>query len=163
MGGIVRDILAMGARPIALMNTLRFGPLDDPRNRYLFEGVVEGISWYGNCIGVPDVGGEIYFSSVYSGNPLVNALCVGLVEKDKLISATTGEAGNVLLLVGADTGRDGIHGASGLASRAFEDEREMRPTVQVGNPFLEKVLIEACLEAAASGCLRGCKTWGPPG
>ncbi len=163
VGGIVRDILAMGARPIALMNTLRFGPLDDPRNRYLFEGVVEGISWYGNCIGVPDVGGEIYFSSVYSGNPLVNALCVGLVEKDKLISATTGREGNVLLLVGADTGRDGIHGASGLASRAFEDEREMRPTVQVGNPFLEKVLIEACLEAAASGMLEGMQDLGAAG
>ncbi len=163
VGGIVRDILAMGARPIALMNTLRFGPLDDPRNRYLFEGVVEGISWYGNCIGVPDVGGEICFSSVYSGNPLVNALCVGLVEKDKLISATTGEEGNVILLVGADTGRDGIHGASGLASRAFEDEREMRPTVQVGNPFLEKVLIEACLEAAASGMLEGMQDLGAAG
>ena len=144
VGGIVRDILAMGARPIALMNSLRFGPLDDPRNRYLFDGVVSGISWYGNCIGVPDVGGEVYFSPAYSNNPLVNALCVGLIEKDRLVRSAVGDEGNLLLLAGADTGRDGIHGASGLASRTFEDDREMRPTVQVGNPFLEKTLIEAC-------------------
>ena len=163
VGGIVRDILAMGARPIALLNSLRFGPLDDPHNRHLFEGVVGGISWYGNCIGVPDVGGEVYFSPSYSHNPLVNALCVGIIQKDKLVSSTVGGEGNVLLLVGADTGRDGIHGASGLASRTFEDEREMRPTVQVGNPFLEKVLIEACLEAAATGCLVGMQDLGAAG
>ena len=163
VGGIVRDILAMGARPIALLNSLRFGPLDDPRNRYLFEGVVGGISWYGNCIGVPDVGGEVYFSPSYSHNPLVNALCVGIIQKENLISSTVGGEGNVLLLVGADTGRDGIHGASGLASRTFEDEREMRPTVQVGNPFLEKVLIEACLEAASTGCLVGMQDLGAAG
>ena len=138
VGGIVRDIMAMGARPIALLNSLRFGPLDEPRNRYLFNGVVAGISWYGNCIGVPDVGGEINFSPSYSQNPLVNALCVGLIEKDRLVHSSVGAVGNVLLLVGAETGRDGIHGASGLASRTFEDEREMRPTVQVANPFLRK-------------------------
>ena len=163
VGGIVRDILAMGARPIALMNSLRFGPLDDPRNRYLFDGVVSGISWYGNCIGVPDVGGEIYFSPTYANNPLVNALCVGLIEKERLVRSAVGDEGNLLLLAGADTGRDGIHGASGLASRTFEDDREMRPTVQVGNPFLEKTLIEACLEASASGHLRGLQDLGAAG
>ncbi len=163
VGGIVRDILTMGARPIALLNSLRFGPLDDPHNRYLFNGVVGGISWYGNCIGVPDIGGEIYFSTSYSQNPLVNALCVGLIQKDSLVRASVGDEGNILLLVGAETGRDGIHGASGLASRTFEEEREMRPTVQVGNPFLEKLLIEACLEVAASGCLEGMQDLGAAG
>ena len=152
VGGIVRDIFAMGARPMALLNSLRFGPLNESRNRYLFEGVVRGISWYGNCIGVPDVGGEVYFSDVYSGNPLVNAMCVGIVETRSLMKARASGSGNLLMLVGADTGRDGIHGASGLASRTFEDDaEEMRPTVQVGNPFLEKVLIEACLEAVDTG------------
>ena len=163
VGGIVRDIISMGARPIALLNSLRFGPLDDPHNRYLLNGVVGGISWYGNCIGVPDVGGEISFSSSYSLNPLVNALCVGLVEKDRLVQAYAGKEGNVLLLVGAATGRDGIHGASGLASRTFEEEQEMRPTVQVGNPFLEKVLIEACLQAATTGQLEGMQDLGAAG
>ena len=146
VGGIVRDIFAMGARPIALLNSLRFGPPDEPRNRYLLHGVVGGISSYGNCIGVPDVGGEIYFDHSYSGNPLVNAMCVGLIEGGRVISARARRPGDLLILVGADTGRDGIHGASGLASRAFEEQAEMRSAVQVGNPFLEKVLIEACLE-----------------
>lgn len=163
VGGIVRDIFAMGARPIALLNSLRFGPLSEPRNRHLFQGVIGGISWYGNCIGVPDVGGEINFSPSYSGNPLVNAMCVGLVKRDELVSARASGVGNALLLVGADTGRDGIHGASGLASRTFEDERELRPTVQVGNPFLEKVLIEACLELATSGYLIGMQDLGAAG
>ena len=163
VGGIVRDILAMGARPIALLNSLRFGPLDDARNRYLFGGVIGGISWYGNCIGIPDVGGEVCFSHSYSGNPLVNAMCVGLVGKDSLVKAEASGEGNLLVLVGADTGRDGIHGASGLASRTFEEEREMRPTVQVGNPFLEKVLVEACLEVAASGIIVGMQDLGAAG
>ena len=163
VGGIVRDILALGARPIALLNSLRFGPPDQPHNRHLMSGVVGGISWYGNCIGVPDVGGEVVFSAPYSRNPLVNALCVGLVEKDKVVRSSVGAEGNVLMLVGADTGRDGIHGASGLASRTFEDDREMRPTVQVGNPFMEKLLIEACLEAAATGCLEGMQDLGAAG
>ena len=143
VGGIVRDILAMGARPIALLNSLRFGPIDDTgfpavssgpegspsrereiaRNRHLFGGVVRGISWYGNCIGVPDVGGEIYFDPSYSQNPLVNAMCVGLIRRDRLASAAARVPGSVLLLVGADTGRDGIHGASGLASRTFEERK----------------------------------------
>lgn len=152
VGGIVRDIFSMGAKPIALLNSLRFGPLTETRNKHLFESVVNGISWYGNCIGVPDIGGEVCFSEVYSGNPLINAMCVGIVEKGHVVTAKASGAGNLLVLVGADTGRDGIHGASGLASRTFEDENnEMRPTVQVGNPFLEKVLIEACLEAVETG------------
>ncbi len=163
VGGIVRDILAMGARPVALLNSLRFGPLDSTANRYLFRGVVEGISWYGNCIGVPDVGGEIYFDESYSQNPLVNAMCVGLVATDKLATAAAGNTGSVLLLVGAGTGRDGIHGASGLASRTFEEEQELRPTVQVGNPFLEKVLIESCLEALETGLVSGIQDLGAAG
>ena len=151
VGGIVRDILAMGARPIALLNSLRFGLPSDPQTLRLFKGVVGGISWYGNCLGIPDVAGEVYFDASYAQNPLVNAMCVGLVRKDAIATAAAGQAGNVLLLVGAGTGRDGIHGASGLASRTFEEEQELRPTVQVGNPFLEKVLIEACLEALETG------------
>ena len=147
VGGIIRDIFAMGARPIALLNSLRFGKPDDARTRYLMNGVIGGISSYGNCIGIPDVGGEIFFSDSYKGNPLVNAMCVGLIEDGKMASASAKEPGDLLLLVGADTGRDGIHGASGLASRSFEEQAEMRSAVQVGNPFLEKVLIEACIES----------------
>ena len=163
VGGIIRDILAMGARPIALLNSLRFGPLSEPRNRYLFEGVVAGISAYGNCVGIPDVAGEIQFAPGYGGNPLVNAMCVGVLPEGGLVRAAAVTPGNTLLLVGASTGRDGIHGASGLASRAFEEEREMRPTVQVGDPFLEKVLVEACLEAARSGHLEGMQDLGAAG
>ena len=163
VGGIVRDILAMGARPIALLNSLRFGPPTTARNRRLLQGVVAGISWYGNCIGVPDVGGEISFDPSYSQNPLVNAMCVGLVSTDNLASAAADTAGSVLLLVGADTGRDGIHGASGLASRPLESEQEMRPTVQVGNPFLEKILIEACLAALDTGAVSGMQDLGAAG
>ena len=163
VGGIVRDILAMGARPIALLNSLRFGPLDDARNRYLFQGVVSGISGYGNCIGVPDVGGEVMFASSYSGNPLVNAMCVGLLPSGQLITSAASTPGSTLMVVGSPTGRDGIHGASGLASRTFEEEREMRPTVQVGDPFLGKVLIEACLEAVQSGHLEGLQDLGAAG
>lgn len=163
VGGIVRDIFAMGARPIALLNSLRFGPLTESRNRYLFGGVVAGISGYGNCIGVPDVGGEIFFSDSYSGNPLVDAMCVGVLRIDDMVRSTTGGPGNLIMLVGADTGRDGIHGASGLASRTFEEERELRPTVQVGNPFLEKVLIEACLEVAGLDDVVGVQDLGAAG
>ena len=163
VGGIVRDIFAMGARPIALLNSLRFGPLTDARNRYLFGGVVAGISGYGNCIGVPNVGGEVVFSPTYNGNPLVNAMCVGILKKGELVSATTGEPGHLIMLVGSGTGRDGIHGASGLASRTFEDERELRPTVQVGNPFMEKVLIEACLELAKTDHFIGIQDLGAAG
>ena len=163
VGGIVRDIFAMGARPIALLNSLRFGDLDDPRNRFLLQGVVAGISGYGNCIGVPDVGGEICFGPTYSGNPLVNAMCVGILDKRSLVSAAADAPGSALMLVGARTGRDGIHGASGLASRSFEEERELRPTVQVGNPFMEKSLIEACLELAATDHYVGMQDLGAAG
>jgi len=163
VGGIVRDIFTMGARPIALLNSLRFGPLSEPRNRYLFNGVVGGIGGYGNCLGIPDVGGEVYFADTYSANPLVNAMCVGIAEKAKLVSSTAKGAGNLLMLVGADTGRDGLHGASGLASRTFEEERELRPTVQVGNPFLEKLLLEACLELAETDYIVGLQDLGAAG
>jgi len=150
VGGIVRDIFAMGARPIAILDSLRFGPLDDPQNRYLFGGVVSGIGGYGNCLGIPTVGGEVYFEDAYSANPLVNAMCVGVAPVEKLISAKAEGPGNILMLAGADTGRDGIHGASGLASRTDPTARftELRPAVQVGNPFLEKMLLEACLDLA---------------
>ena len=163
VGGIVRDILAMGARPIALLNSLRFGPPDTAANRRLLRGVVDGIGWYGNCIGVPDVAGEIYFDNCYSQNPLVNAMCVGIARIEDLASAAADRTGDVLLLAGAGTGRDGIHGASGLASRTFEEEQELRPTVQVGNPFLEKSLIEACLEALDTGRVRALQDLGAAG
>jgi phosphoribosylformylglycinamidine synthase subunit PurL len=157
VGGIIRDIFTMGARPIALLNSLRFGPLDvdeetDPstaaRNRYLFGGVVGGIAGYGNCIGIPDVGGEVTFDPSYSGNPLVNAMCVGIARHDEITLARAAGAGNILLLVGASTGRDGIQGASFASATLGEDRDERRPAVQVGNPFLEKLLMEACLELA---------------
>ncbi len=163
VGGIVRDIFAMGARPIALLNSLRFGRPEEDRNRFLLHGVVAGISAYGNCIGVPDVGGEIVFDDSYADNPLVNAMCVGLIEGGRVLSASARNPGDLLVLVGADTGRDGIHGASGLASRTFEEEAEMRSAVQVGNPFLEKVLIEACLEAAQLDCVVGMQDLGAAG
>jgi len=163
VGGIVRDIFTMGARPIALLNSLRFGPLNEPRNRYLFSGVVAGIAGYGNCLGIPDVAGEVYFSPTYSANPLVNAMCVGIAEKRKLVRSKASGKGNLLMLVGADTGRDGLHGASGLASRTFEDERELRPTVQVGNPFMEKLLLEACLELAETDHIVGLQDLGAAG
>jgi phosphoribosylformylglycinamidine synthase len=163
VGGIVRDIFTMGARPIALLNSLRFGLLKEPRNRYLFGGVVAGIGSYGNCLGIPDVGGEIFFSPCYSDNPLVNAMCVGIARSGKLVKSMASGAGNIILLVGADTGRDGLHGASGLASRTFEEERELRPTVQVGNPFLEKLLIEACVELAETDWIVGMQDLGAAG
>ena len=163
VGGIIRDIFAMGARPIALLNSLRFGDLSDSRNLFLLNGVVAGISGYGNFIGIPNIGGETVFDKSYSGNPLVNAMCIGLLEKNELLKATAGPPGNLLLLVGSGTGRDGIHGASGLASRTFEDERELRPTVQVGNPFLEKILIEACLAVGKAGLIDGLQDLGAAG
>ncbi|MBM4405739.1 MAG: phosphoribosylformylglycinamidine synthase subunit PurL [Chloroflexi bacterium] len=163
VGGIVRDVFTMGARPIALLNSLRFGPLTTPRNRYLFNGVVGGISHYGNCLGIPNVGGEIVFADCYAENPLVNAMCVGIIKSDGFVSARAVGKGNTLMLVGADTGRDGIHGASGLASRTFEEERELRSAVQVGNPFMEKCLIEACLEVAATDHIVGMQDLGAAG
>ena len=157
VGGIIRDIFTMGARPIALLNALRFGPLDPDaetdaaaadRNRYLLGGVVGGIAGYGNCIGIPDVGGEVIFDASYSGNPLVNAMCVGIARHDEITLARAAGPGNVLLLVGSATGRDGIQGASFASATLGHDREERRPAVQVGNPFLEKLLMEACLELA---------------
>lgn len=144
VGGIVRDIFTMGARPIALLNSLRFGPLERPRNRYLFQGVVGGIGGYGNCLGIPTVAGDIFFDPAYNGNPLVNAMCVGIVQHDAIMKARASGIGNLVVLVGADTGRDGIHGAT-FAS-VENPEESHRGVVQVGNPFLEKLLLEACLE-----------------
>src|SRR5437773_6503986 len=152
VGGIIRDILSMGARPAALLDPLRFGPLDDPRNRYLFSGVVAGIGGYGNCIGVPTVGGEIKFDVRHSANPSVNVMCVGFSPVDELIPSGAGRAGSVLVLIGAGTGRDGIGGVSVLASATLEeDAHESRPSGQVGDPVTEKLLIEGCLELRDRG------------
>ena len=163
VGGIVRDIFTMGARPVALLNSLRFGPLTDPRTRYLFGGVVAGIGSYGNCIGVPTVGGEIAFDPSYAGNPLVNAMCVGLLRTENLMRATATGVGNPILLVGADTGRDGIHGATFASDTLGEDALQDRPAVQVGNPFLEKCLMEACLEVLETGVVVGMQDLGAAG
>ena len=147
VGGILRDVFTMGARPIALWDQIRFGPLDEPHNRYLFDGVVGGIAGYGNAVGVPTVGGEVEFDDAYSGNPLVNVMCLGILERRQLVLGTAGEPGTLAILLGNATGRDGIGGASVLASASFEEEsQEKRPSVQVGDPFEEKKLIEACLE-----------------
>jgi phosphoribosylformylglycinamidine synthase len=146
VGGIIRDVIAMGARPIALLNSLRFGP--PPESSRHLEGVVAGIGGYGNCIGIPTVGGEIYFEDCYASNPLVNAMCVGLVRTDQLMRARAEGTGNSLMLVGADTGRDGIHGASFASLELDDNSSERRPAVQVGNPFLEKCLLEACMDLA---------------
>ncbi|HSM15724.1 MAG TPA: phosphoribosylformylglycinamidine synthase subunit PurL [Gemmatimonadales bacterium] len=146
VGGILRDVFTMGARPIAVLNSLRFGPLDDPRNRYLFAGVVRGVGDYGNCVGIPTLGGEVVFDRTYTGNPLVNAMCVGLLRADDVMRAKAEGAGNVLLVVGARTGRDGIHGASFASEELTEESEARRPQVQVGDPFTEKLLLEASLE-----------------
>ena len=144
VGGILRDVMAMGARPVAILDSLRFGPL--PESRRHFEGVVAGIGHYGNCMGVPTVGGEVYFEDRYAHNPLVNAMCVGLLRTDRLKRSAAEGTGNSLMLVGSQTGRDGIHGASFASLELDEDVEERRPAVQVGNPFLEKCLLEACLD-----------------
>ena len=154
VGGIIRDIFTMGARPIASLDSLRFGTLDKPRQRYLFEGAVAGIGGYGNCLGVPTVGGEVYFEEAYEGNCLINAMAIGLMREDRLTRAVAGGPGNKLLLIGSTTGRDGIGGASVLASQEFDEKAEdKRPSVQVGDPFEEKLLIEACLELLDAGLL----------
>ena len=145
VGGILRDVFAMGARPIAILDALRFGPLDGGRNTHLFNGVVAGIGGYGNCFGCPTVGGEVYFDPAYSENPIVNAMCVGLVSHDRLRRAKADRTGDLVLLVGADTGRDGIHGATFASVEMDDRSASRRPAVQVGNPFLEKLLCEACL------------------
>ena len=164
VGGIVRDILAMGARPVAVMDSLRFGDADAPDTRRLVDGVVAGISGYGNCLGLPNVGGEVAFDPTYAGNPLVNALCLGVLPVSRLhLAAATGE-GNVVVLIGAKTGRDGIGGVSVLASATFEEGSESRrPAVQVGDPFTEKVLIECCLELFDRGLVTGIQDLGGAG
>ena len=163
VGGIIRDIFTMGARPIALLDPLRFGPLTDPKGRYVARGVVAGISGYGNAVGVPTVGGELFVSETYAGNPLVNVFCLGIAPKDRIWLARAGGAGNPVIYVGAKTGRDGIHGAT-MASETFDEgSEERRPTVQVGDPFREKLLIEACLELMAGDVLVGIQDMGAAG
>ena len=164
VGGILRDIFTMGARPIAALNSLRFGELDSQRTKYLVKGVVHGIGHYGNCFGVPTVGGEVYFDHCYTDNPLVNAMAVGIVKVGETCSAISEGKGNSVMLMGSSTGRDGIHGASLLASREFDEKTEdMRPTVQVGDPFAEKLLLEATLELIKSGCVVGMQDMGAAG
>ena len=166
VGGILRDVFTMGARPIAAMNSLRFGPLDGKhgnRNRSILKGCVAGIGHYGNCFGVPTVGGEVVFDESYSLNPLVNAFALGLVKKDQIFFGKASGVGNPVLYAGAKTGRDGIHGAT-MASAEFDEAAlEKRPTVQVGDPFLEKLLLEACLEAMRSGAIEGIQDMGAAG
>ncbi len=164
VGGILRDIFTMGARPVAALDSLRFGRLDNERTKFLFEGVVRGIGDYGNSFGVPTVGGEVYFESCYQDNPLVNAMAIGIVKNDGTVSATSGRPGLVVMILGASTGRDGIHGASLLASREFDELTEdMRPTVQVGDPFSEKMLLEATLDLIRSGVVIGMQDMGAAG
>jgi phosphoribosylformylglycinamidine synthase len=164
VGGILRDVFTMGARPIALWDQIRFGPLDDPKNRYLFNGVVSGIAGYGNAVGVPTVGGEVEFDPCYSGNPLVNVMCLGVMRREQLTLGTAGAPGTVAVLLGRATGRDGIGGASVLASASFDEEsQEKRPSVQVGDPFEEKKLIEACLEMYDRGLVAGVQDLGAAG
>jgi phosphoribosylformylglycinamidine synthase II len=176
VGGIIRDVFTMGARPIALLNSLRFGPLDAEedasgrtdgaaasRNRYLFGGVVAGIAGYGNCVGIPDVGGELAFDASFNGNPLVNAMCVGLARHDQITLARAAGPGNALLLVGAATGRDGIQGASFASAGLDDDREERRPAVQVGDPFMEKLLLEACLELSGSDAVVAMQDLGAAG
>ena len=163
VGGIIRDIFTMGARPIALLNSLHFGPIDQPENQLIMEGVVAGIAGYGNCIGIPTVGGEIYFQERYSNNPIVNVFCLGITPVDQIFRARASGVGNPIIYVGAGTGRDGIHGAT-MASEEFgEESHSKRPTVQVGDPFMEKLLLEACLEAMQSGAVFGIQDMGAAG
>jgi phosphoribosylformylglycinamidine synthase len=162
-GGILRDVFTMGARPVALLNSLRFGPLDAARNRYLCAGVVRGIGDYGNCVGVPTLGGEVDFAPGYTGNPLVNAMCVGVLRERDLITAAAQGIGNVLLAVGARTGRDGIHGASFASEELSHESERRRPQVQVGDPFTEKLLLEASLELIASGAIVAIQDMGAAG
>ena len=167
VGGILRDIFTMGARPIAVLDALRFGPLDDPecgdRNRRILEGVVGGIAHYGNCFGVPTVGGETVFERCYNGNPLVNVFALGVFKHDEMFFGRASGVGNPVVYVGAKTGRDGIHGASMASSEFTEESQQKRPNVQVGDPFMEKLLLEACLEAMKTGAIVGIQDMGAAG
>lgn len=163
VGGIIRDVFSMGARPIAMLNSLRFGELKSARGKYLFEEVVAGIAGYGNCIGIPTVGGEIQFDPCYEGNPLVNAMCVGLIDHKDIQRGIAAGVGNTVMYVGAKTGRDGIHGATFASEELTEDSEDKRPAVQVGDPFMEKLLLEACLEVVKSDALVGIQDMGAAG
>ncbi len=166
VGGILRDIFSVGARPIAVMDPLRFGPLDDARSRWIAEGVVSGVSGYGNSVGVPTVGGETVFDETYTDNPLVNVLCLGIMPAERLVLGRAEGRGNLAVLLGSSTGRDGIGGVSVLASAGFSDaeaDADKRPSVQVGDPFEEKRLIEACLELLDSGLAVGVQDLGGAG
>ncbi|MBT2733804.1 phosphoribosylformylglycinamidine synthase subunit PurL [Bacillus sp. ISL-7] len=163
VGGIIRDVFSMGARPIAMLNSLRFGELDSARVRYLFKEVVAGIAGYGNCIGIPTVGGEIQFDPCYEGNPLVNAMCVGLIDHKDIKKGQAHGEGNTVMYVGAKTGRDGIHGATFASEELTEQSNEDRPAVQVGDPFMEKLLLEACLELIHFDALVGIQDMGAAG
>ncbi|QOV24321.1 phosphoribosylformylglycinamidine synthase subunit PurL [Anabaenopsis elenkinii] len=163
VGGILRDIFTMGARPIALLNSLRFGSLDDPKTQRLFSGVVAGISHYGNSVGVPTVGGEVYFDPAYSGNPLVNVMALGLMETPEIVKSGASGIGNPVLYVGSTTGRDGMGGASFASAELTDESMDNRPAVQVGDPFLEKSLIEACLEAFKTGAVVAAQDMGAAG
>lgn len=163
VGGILRDIFTMGARPIASLDSLRFGPLNVPRNRYLFDNVVKGIAHYGNCIGVPTVAGEVNFDDCYTGNPIVNVMTIGLVKHENVISAISKGEGNTVMIVGSSTGRDGIHGATFASVELSEESENRRSSVQVGDPFTEKLLLEATLELAKQGYLIGVQDMGAAG
>ncbi|MEW6609518.1 MAG: phosphoribosylformylglycinamidine synthase subunit PurL, partial [bacterium] len=163
VGGIIRDIFTMGARPLALLDSLRFGELNHPRCRYLLNGVVAGIAGYGNCIGIPTVAGEIYFEDTYKENPLVNAMCVGIINHNEIIKGIATGEGNPIIYVGSATGRDGLHGVTFASRELTEESYEDRPSVQVGDPFMEKLLLEACLELAKTGCIVGMQDMGGAG
>ncbi|HAI29226.1 MAG TPA: phosphoribosylformylglycinamidine synthase II, partial [Thalassospira sp.] len=163
VGGIMRDVFTMGARPVANLNALRFGEPDHPKTRHLLSGVVEGIGGYGNCMGVPTIGGETNFHASYNGNILVNAMTVGLADTDNIFYSAAAGIGNPVVYVGSKTGRDGIHGAT-MASAEFDDDsEEKRPTVQVGDPFTEKLLLEACLELMATDMIVAIQDMGAAG
>lgn len=163
VGGIIRDIFTMGARPIAILDSLRFGSLKSKKTRYILGGVVAGIAGYGNCIGIPTIGGEVYFHPSYEDNCLVNAMCIGLIEQQDIARGVAGGPGNPVMVVGARTGRDGIHGATFASEELSEDSEERRPAVQVGDPFMEKLLLEACLELNKTGYVVGMQDMGAAG
>src|SRR5262250_185865 len=163
VGGILRDVFTMGARPIACLNALRFGEPNHPKTQHLVSGVVAGIGGYGNCMGVPTVGGEVNFHKAYNGNILVNAMCVGLARADRIFKSAAKGAGNPVVYIGSKTGRDGIHGATMASAEFNEDSEEKRPTVQVGDPFTEKLLLEACLELMATDAIIAIQDMGAAG
>ena len=168
VGGIIRDIFTMGARPVFLLNSLRFGPIQGAtpaakNNRRLFSEVVAGISHYGNCVGVPTIGGEIYFDESYEGNPLVNVFCLGVLRHEQIARGAAKGVGNPVFYVGSETGRDGLAGAAFASRDLTEESKQDRPAVQVGDPFKGKLLLEACLELLASGCVAGIQDMGAAG